>query len=90
MKRSIRDIFGRLVATQKAFDLPPAEFCRKAGIPHNQWTQFTDPKYKRRITVAAAWKLVDTYKIDLNWIYDGKTDQLPSWLAKKLEGAMAA
>lgn len=90
MARTIRDIAARLIATQQAFDMKPAEFCKKAGITQTEWTQFTDHEYKRRITVKAAQKLVDTYHVDLNWIYDGRTEMLPSWLAKKLEAGRAA
>lgn len=90
MKRSIRDVAGRLVATQQAFDVRPAAFCKKAGISQSKWSMYTDAAYKRKITVTDAQKLEDTYGVDLNWIYDGKTDQLPSWLAKKLESGKAA
>jgi len=89
-QRSRAEVAKRLIATQKAFDLLPSEFCKKAGIPHNQWSQFTSPNSKRRITVEAAHKLIDTYHVDLDWIYDGKTERLPKWLAKKLESSMAA
>jgi len=85
--RSIPDIADRLIATQKALGITPAELSRQADIPANQWTQFTDPKYKRRITLAAAYKLKDTFGITLEWIFDGDRTRLPHEIAVKLRKA---
>ena len=81
MTRSLPDVCHRLVATQ------PAELSRQSHIPANQWTQFTEPKYKRRITMAAAYKLKDAFGITLEWIFDGDKSRLPHEIANKLKKA---
>lgn len=83
--RTLPNVAKRLVATQKALGITPAELSRRAGIPPNQWTQFTDPKYKRRITMDAAYKLKDTFGITLEWIYDGDLSKLPHDIALELK-----
>jgi transcriptional regulator with XRE-family HTH domain len=85
--RSIPQIAERLIATQKALGISPAELSRQSGIPANQWTQFTEPKYKRRITLAAAYKLKDTFGVTLEWIFDGDRTKLPYDIALKLREA---
>lgn len=85
--RSISAIAERLIATQKALDVSPAELCRESGITATQWTQFTDPEYKRRITLAAAYKLKDAYGVTLEWIFDGERARLPHEIANKLKKA---
>lgn len=87
MARSISDIAERLIATQQALDVEPVELCKESGISQTQWTQFTDPKYKRRITLDAAYKLKDAYGITLEWIYDGDRTKLPSDVRQKLREA---
>lgn len=85
--RSISHIAARLVATQQAMNISPAELCRQSGISANQWTQYTDPKYKRRITIAAAYKLKDAFGVTLEWIFDGDRSRLPHEIASKLKKA---
>lgn len=85
--RSLPNVAKRLVATQKALGISPAELSRRTKIPPNQWTQFTDPKYKRRITMDAAYKLKDTFGITLEWIYDGDLSKLPHDIALELKAA---
>ena len=87
MTRSLPDVCRRLVATQQALGISPAELSRQSHIPANQWTQFTDPKYKRRITMAAAYKLKDAFGITLEWIFDGDKSRLPHEIANKLKKA---
>lgn len=87
MTRSIPDIAERLIATQQALNIEPVELCKETGISQTQWTQFTDPKYKRRITLDAAYKLKDTYSITLEWIYDGDRTKLPHDIRIKLREA---
>lgn len=87
MARSIPIIAERLVATQQALGISPAELSRRTGIPPNQWTQFTDPKYKRRITLAAAYKLKDAFGVTLEWVFDGDRAKLPYDIASKLDEA---
>lgn len=87
MARSISDIADRLIATQQALNVSAAELCKESGISHTQWTQFTDPKYKRRITLTAAYKLKDAYGITLEWIFDGDRTRLPQDIRVKLREA---
>ncbi len=77
MGRSLKDVSERLVMTQKALGISPAELCRLAKISPNAWTQYTDHEYKRRITLAAAYKLKDQFGLTLEWIFDGDTNRLP-------------
>lgn len=87
MARSIDDIAKRLIATQKALGVTPAELCRRSGISPNQWSQFTNAEYKRRITVTAVYKLKDEFGITLEWVYDGDASRLPYEIAQKLRKA---
>lgn len=88
MSRSLKDVANRLETTRKALGLSAAELCRESGISPNQWSQFTDPeKYKRRITLAAAYKLKDAFGITLEWVFDGDGARLPHELALKLRKA---
>jgi hypothetical protein len=84
MGRSIASVAARLVATQRALELSPAELCRLSGIPQNAWTHFTDPKYGRKITITHAFKLKDTWGIPIEWVYDGDARWLPAELRDKL------
>lgn len=85
--RSISNIAERLIATQKALGVSPAELCRRSGITATQWSQFTDPKYKRRITLTAAYKLKDAYGVTLEWVFDGDRTRLPHEIADNLRKA---
>jgi transcriptional regulator with XRE-family HTH domain len=87
MARSITDVARRLVATQQALGISPAALCKESGISATQWSQFTDPAYKRRITLAAAYKLKDSFGITLEWIFDGDRTRLPYDIALKLREA---
>lgn len=85
--RSLPAISARLVATQQALGISPAKLCKDSGISQTQWSQFTDPDYKRRITLAAAFKLKDTFGITLEWIFDGDRARLPHEIASRVKDA---
>lgn len=87
MARSIKDIANRLEMTRGALDVSAAELCRLSGITPTQWTQFTDPKYKRRVTLNAAYKLKDAFGITLEWTLDGDPSRLPAEIAVKIRKA---
>lgn len=87
MTRSISSVAERLIATQRALGMNATALCKETGISQTQWTQFTDPDYKRRITVTAAYKLKDAFGITLEWIYDGDRTKLPHDVALKLREA---
>jgi transcriptional regulator with XRE-family HTH domain len=84
MARSQRDIAYRLELTRVALGVTTPEFCKSTGMSANQWSQYIDPKGKRRITVEVAYRLKDEYGITLEWIYDGDRNRLPVDLLEKI------
>lgn len=84
MSRGIKDIGDRLRLTFAALDVTSAEVCRRTGITESQLSQFLGGKNQRRITVDAAYKLRDEFRLTLDWIYDGDPSGLPNSLAAKL------
>lgn len=76
--------------TLSALEISAADLCRETGIKPNAWSQFTNPEKKRRITLAAAYRLKDRYGVTLEWIYDGDISTMPDRLARKLRPAVAA
>jgi transcriptional regulator with XRE-family HTH domain len=89
VSRNQRDIAYRLELTREALSLSPAEFCKNVGLRPNQWSQYVDPKGKRRITIDAMYRLKDEYGITFEWIYDGDRSRLPSDLLKKIRATEA-
>lgn len=87
MARTIKDVAARLAMTQVAMEISSADLCRETGVKPNQWSQFLNPDKKRRITLAAAYKLKDKYGITLEWIYDGDPSKLPHEIRVKLRRA---
>lgn len=84
MSRSQRDVAYRLELTREALGLSPAELCKILGIGTNQWSQYTDPEGKRRITIDVAHRLRDEYGITFDWIYAGDRNRLPGDLLEKI------
>lgn len=85
MSRSLKEVSDRLILLQQALGLSAAELCRRADIGRNQWSQFQAGAIKkRRITLATAYKLKDTFGVTLEWIYDGDPARLPVELAEAL------
>ncbi len=89
MGRSVKDIAKRLEETRGALEKTAAELCREAGIKPNAWSQWTsdNPDKVRKITLAGAYKLKDTYGVTLEWIYDGDLSTLPGRLITKIKKA---
>jgi transcriptional regulator with XRE-family HTH domain len=87
MSRSLKDIANRLEATREALGVTAAELCRRTGIKPNAWSQFVNPSKKRRITLSAAYRLRDEFRISLDWIYDGDPSGLPDRIIQKLRKA---
>lgn len=87
MSRSLKDVAGRLKLIEDLLELSAADICRDTKIQPNQWSQFKNPIKKRRITLAAAYKLKDAYGITLEFIYDGDPTRLPADIAAKLRKA---
>jgi hypothetical protein len=90
VSRTLRDVAKRLEATQRALGVSAADLCRRTGIRPNAWSQFLNPKSKRRITLEAAYRLRDEYGLTLDWIYDGDPSGLSERLAQALRKAEAA
>ena len=87
MSRSLKDIASRLETTRQALGLTAAELCRRTGIKPNQWSQFVNPSKKRRITLAATYRLRDEFGLTLDWVYDGDASGLPDRLVQKIRKA---
>jgi transcriptional regulator with XRE-family HTH domain len=90
VSRTLRDVAKRLEATQRALGVSAADLCRRTGIRPNAWSQFLNPKSKRRITLEAAYRLRDEYGLTLDWIYDGDPSGLSERLVQALRKAEAA
>jgi transcriptional regulator with XRE-family HTH domain len=84
MSRTQRDVAYRLELTREALGLSPTELCKIVGMRPNQWSQYVDPKGKRRITVDAVFRLKDEFGITLEWVYDGDHSRLPADLREKI------
>lgn len=87
VSRALKDIANRLEMTREALDLTAAELCRRTGIKPNQWSQFINPAKKRRITLAAAYRLRDEFGLTLDWVYDGDPSGLPNRIIQKIKKA---
>lgn len=90
MTRAIKQIGDRLRRTFVALDVTQAEVCRRTGMTDTQLSQFLGGKNQRRITLAAAYKLRDEFRLTLDWIYDGDPSGLPNSLVAKLRSNRAA
>lgn len=86
--RSQQAIAKRLLATRYALGLRSSDIADRAGIKRNAYSQYEGGK--RRISLEAAWALVDTFDLDLNWIYGGDMSRLPYELANKISQHMTA
>ncbi len=87
-RRSLQAIADRLIATRTAMGLKPSEFADRADIRRNAYSQYENAK--NRISLEAAYKLVDTYGLDLDWIYDGDMSRLPHDLANRIAKTLSA
>jgi transcriptional regulator with XRE-family HTH domain len=81
--RKMEAIGERLRMTREALGFKQNEFAEKAGIPNNTYNQYE--KGKKRPFLENAQKLVDTYGLSLDWIYDGKMGGLPHRLVQSFE-----
>lgn len=74
----------RLRLTRDVFGLGQSDFCRRAGIPQNAYSQFETGR--RMLTLDGALRLVDAYHLTLDWIYLGD----PSGLKLSLGDSITA
>lgn len=84
MPLASKTLCKRLQMTADALGQTGADIHRATGIKPNRWTQYTQPKYKRPITLDAASKLCDAYGLTLDWIYRADPSGLPRHLHEKL------
>jgi hypothetical protein len=86
MSRAQKDIAYRLELTRLALELTPANIEHDANIPTNAWSQYidADPDTGRRISLEAAFRLKDAYKLTLDWIFDADRARLPSDLVEAM------
>jgi hypothetical protein len=66
----------RTCQVREALKLGPTQISVELGLKRNAWGQYEDPEDKRVITLNAASRLRDVYKISLDWLYFG--DRLAS------------
>lgn len=76
-------IAERLSLVREVNGLTQAEFARRAGIAANAWNNYE--RARKRISIEAAIRLVNTYDLTLDYIYLGDASNLPYRLAKALD-----
>jgi len=81
--RSLEAVRARLIALRMAKGPNQRQFSTRAGIEPNTWGNYeNDPE--RRISIEEAFKLVDTYGVSLDWIYEGRAVAMPGDLMNKI------
>jgi transcriptional regulator with XRE-family HTH domain len=81
-ERSKEAVGRRLVAAREALGLKAKQLCAELNVAENTWNQWE--KGKRMADLLAMARLWDRHGIDLNFIFMGRTDQLPYDLAIKI------
>lgn len=81
MGRTTKDIAARLVLVRDALGISDAELCRRSGIATNAWSQYLN---KRRISIAAMYKLLDTFGVPLQYVLNDDMRQMPLEMAQKI------
>ena len=87
MATARKDVVKRLKTLPAALETTAADICRRTGIKPNAWSQYIAEDGKRKITLAAANRLCDEFKLSLDWIYRGDTSGLQGRLIEKLRKA---
>jgi len=76
-------ISTRLVETRIALGFAEqAAFARELGIAKNTWNAFETAD--RRISIGAAFKLRERFRIPLDWTYYGDSRNLPDAVWEKI------
>lgn len=65
-----------------------AEFAKMCGLSPTRYNQYETGE--RMLTHKAAWKIMVTTHVDLNYLFEGKLDGVPYGLAVKLRRLSAA
>jgi len=79
---SIEAVSARLAKVRLVLNLSKREFAEKAGLSEQQYGPYENAK--RELSLVAAKKLRSAYSLQLDFIYFGKTDDLPHKIAKHL------
>jgi DNA-binding XRE family transcriptional regulator len=86
--RSVEAVRLRLIALRMAIGPNQRRFAEKAAIANNTWSNYEN-EVGRRISLEEAFKLVDTYGVTLDWIYEGRAGQMPGDLMEKIRAVEA-
>ena len=81
--RSKQAIGTRLELTRRALGLAQGEFAERAGLSRNAYNQYETGT--NRPQLEAAFKLCDTYRLTLDWIYFGDPSGLRFDLAEAIK-----
>lgn len=81
--RSKAAIGQRLELTRRAIGMAQGEFAERAGISRNTYNQYEQGV--NRPQLEAAFKLSDTYRLTLDWIYFGDPSGLRFDLAETIK-----
>lgn len=72
----------RLRLTRDVFGLGQSDFCRRAGIAQNAYSQFETGR--RMLTLESAIRLHESYFLTLDWLYLGDASGLKLSLADSI------
>lgn len=86
--RSLDGIATRLRALRRATAVTQVEFCRRVKIATNTWNQYESAKNRPQLDQAI--RIVDAYRVTLDWIYLGDEAGLPHNLAISISQHEAA
>lgn len=81
--RSKSEIGKRLELTRRALGLAQGEFAERASLSRNAYNQYETGT--NRPQLEAAFKLCDTYRLTLDWIYFGDPSGLRFDLAEAIK-----
>jgi transcriptional regulator with XRE-family HTH domain len=76
-------IGNRLELTRRALGLAQGDFASRAGIARNAYNQYETGTNRPQLD--AAFKLCDTYRLTLDWIYFGDASGLRFDLAEAIK-----
>lgn len=85
MSGSAKAIGKRLQAMHAGLDVSQADVCRATGLKTNRYSQYVNGE--RRLTLAAAEKIVDAYPVTLDWLFRGNVAGLSVDTYRKIDRA---
>ena len=81
--KNIDPVARRLALTREIFGLTEKEFAERAGVllgRYHQWESGSTP-----ISLSSAVALCAAHGVTLDWLYRGKIQGLPLWLAVEIK-----